>query len=116
MYSENICAVGFIKREEEYSLLCTVAQGTCIPHHGQDPSQNEAKCEMWYFWFCSSKHKVTCATTTAIYIMYSVYQRVNALSSLLSSCVLGLLAVIALSSFVFPSDASGKVEIAPLKV
>lgn len=48
--------------------------------------------------------------------MYSAYQRVNALSSLLSSCLLALLAAIALSSFVFPSNTSGSVQLEPLKV
>ncbi|KAF8302078.1 signal peptidase subunit [Clavulina sp. PMI_390] len=48
--------------------------------------------------------------------MFSAYQRVNSLSSLLSSCLLGLLGAIALSSFVFTNQATGTVSLEPLKV
>jgi len=49
--------------------------------------------------------------------MHSAYQRINALSSLLSSCLLGLLAVIALTSLAIPHDVKkSTIEISPLKV
>jgi len=43
--------------------------------------------------------------------MHSALQRLNALSTLLSSCVLTLLAAVALSSFVFTADPKGMLDV-----
>ncbi|KAG8214137.1 hypothetical protein J3R82DRAFT_10903 [Butyriboletus roseoflavus] len=49
-------------------------------------------------------------------IMHSIYARINGISSLWSSCMMVLLAAIALSSFVFTANPTGKVDVASLKV
>jgi hypothetical protein len=48
--------------------------------------------------------------------MHSLYQRANGLTGLLSSCLIGLLALVALSSFLFPAHPKGDVNIKTLKV
>ncbi|TDL21740.1 signal peptidase 22 kDa subunit [Rickenella mellea] len=48
--------------------------------------------------------------------MHSIYQRINNLSALLSSCVLSLLAAIALSSLLFTADPMGTLSIGSVKV
>lgn len=48
--------------------------------------------------------------------MYSLYQRANGLTGLLSSCLIGLLSAIALSSFLFSPQTTGVLDIKPLKV
>ncbi|TFK40281.1 signal peptidase 22kDa subunit [Crucibulum laeve] len=48
--------------------------------------------------------------------MHSIVSRVNNVSALLSSCMMALLAAIALSSFVFTADPKGDISIASVKV
>ncbi|KAH0828079.1 signal peptidase 22 kDa subunit [Lanmaoa asiatica] len=48
--------------------------------------------------------------------MHSIYARVNGISSLWSTCIMVLLAAIALSSFVFTANPTGNVDVASLKV
>ena len=51
--------------------------------------------------------------------MHSIYQRINGISALLSSCLLGLLAAIALSSLAIQATrppVQGKLEVTSLKV
>jgi signal peptidase complex subunit 3 len=51
--------------------------------------------------------------------MHSIYQRVNGISALLSSCLLALLAAITLSSLAIQAtrpSVDGKIDIASLKV
>ncbi|KAG9316851.1 signal peptidase 22 kDa subunit [Chiua virens] len=48
--------------------------------------------------------------------MHNVYARVNGLSSLWSTCIMVLLGAIALSSFVFTANPTGKIDVASLKV
>jgi len=48
--------------------------------------------------------------------MHSIYQRVNNLSALLSSCLLSLVAAVALSSLLFSADPKGTLHIASVKV
>ncbi|KAF9520988.1 hypothetical protein BS47DRAFT_1374544 [Hydnum rufescens UP504] len=48
--------------------------------------------------------------------MHSLYQRANGLTGLLSSCLIGLLALVALTSFLFPAHPKGDVNIKTLKV
>lgn len=48
--------------------------------------------------------------------MHSVYARINNVSAMLSSCLMTLLAAIALSSFVFTADPKGDLLISSVKV
>jgi len=48
--------------------------------------------------------------------MHTVYARFNNLSALLSSCVMALLGAIALSSFLFTSDAAGDIVVSSVQV
>jgi signal peptidase complex subunit 3 len=48
--------------------------------------------------------------------MHSIISRVNNVSALFSSCMMGLLVAIALSSLVFTADPKGDLEIASIKV
>ncbi|KAH8830775.1 signal peptidase subunit [Flagelloscypha sp. PMI_526] len=48
--------------------------------------------------------------------MHSLVSRINNVSALLSSCLMGLLVAIALSSFVFPPDIHGDVGIVSVKL
>lgn len=48
--------------------------------------------------------------------MHSVYARINGLSSFWSTCMMVLLAAIALSSFVFTATPTAKIDVASLKV
>lgn len=48
--------------------------------------------------------------------MHSLFSRINNVSALLSSCMMALLATIALSSLVFTADPKGDLEIASVKV
>jgi signal peptidase complex subunit 3 len=48
--------------------------------------------------------------------MYSIYQRLNVLSALLSSCLLALVAAVAVSSFAFSADPKGALAVSNIKV
>ncbi|KAF9227111.1 signal peptidase 22 kDa subunit [Gyrodon lividus] len=48
--------------------------------------------------------------------MHSIYARVNGISALWSTCLVALLAAIALSSFAFTADPKGNVDLVSLKV
>ena len=48
--------------------------------------------------------------------MHSIYQRFNNLTALLSSCLLALVAVISLSSFLFTADPKGSLAVTNIKV
>ncbi|KAF9241789.1 signal peptidase 22 kDa subunit [Melanogaster broomeanus] len=48
--------------------------------------------------------------------MHSIYARFNGLSALWSTCIVALLAAIALSSFVFTANTDGKIDVVSLKV
>jgi hypothetical protein len=48
--------------------------------------------------------------------MHSIFSRINNVSALLSSCMMALLAAIALSSYLFNADSKGNLEIASVKV
>ena len=48
--------------------------------------------------------------------MHSVYARISNVSAFMSSCLMALLATIALSSFIFTADPKGDLSIASVKV
>ncbi|KIJ68025.1 hypothetical protein HYDPIDRAFT_107611 [Hydnomerulius pinastri MD-312] len=48
--------------------------------------------------------------------MHSIYARVNGISALWSTCLMTLLAAIALSSFIFTADPKGNIDVVSLKV
>ncbi|EPQ57140.1 signal peptidase [Gloeophyllum trabeum ATCC 11539] len=48
--------------------------------------------------------------------MHSLYARLNNFSAFLSSCLMGLLAAIALSSFLFTAEPKGELTLASVKV
>lgn len=48
--------------------------------------------------------------------MHSIYARINGISSLWSTCMMVLLASVTLSSFVFTANATGRIDVASLKV
>lgn len=48
--------------------------------------------------------------------MHSTFARINNVSALLSSCMMALLAAIAISSFVFTADPKGSLGLVSVKV
>jgi len=65
------------------------------------------RLDLWpyFFIFCSVHYR-----------MHSIYSRVNGVSALWSTCIMVLLAAVALSSFLFNADPKGNLDIVSLKV
>jgi hypothetical protein len=128
-------------QKQKIQTRCRLVCKYCIyswEEHKEDERRNERKgTSMWssvtatiHIWTCEARHVCGCICvhleprqsasfsifTGKVPRMHSTYARISNVSAFTSSCLMTLLVVVALSSFMFTADPKGDLLISSVKV